>query len=466
MSNQLWAILIVSLLILLTLLALLVNRRAALAACVHNAVWAGAIFLIGTNLIRYFPASTEAWLVLVLALVTFNFGSIVAIARSRDKISSEYIAVPQALVARSTVIAMLAVYSVAVAIYLDTIADRFGLGTLFSDPASIRSASGVSYLESVPLAARLGLYLGPILIGLLGFSGAMRGTIPFPLRGLLLVLIATSMLLLLQRTNLYMGVLWLVSLYLSKDFGQGKLEPSPRARSRSGRARVLGRWRIIAPVVLAGILLTGSFQIVGAALGKAGQQALSTGAVSEPLARSGLTSPFVYYTAGTVAFLQLVDSTNYETPPERVQGSMRLGDNNPQTWGTATFAPVLKVFPVAPPVDSISPFIDTGVLTNVYTWNEPLFRDFRLWGVAFGMLALGFSMSWLFVNRFRSTLLYWVQAAFLSTLFLATFVAKFNNILLLASVMFVIALSAYSALRKPRRYHARTRTAGQNAKLP
>lgn len=449
MSNQTWASLIIALLVALTICAILVNRRAAVVVGLHNAVWVGAITLIGTDLIRYSHSTTAAWLVLITALSMFNLGSIFAISRSRfvqENLSPHEPVSPGPLITRTTLFTLLAIYTLAVAFYLHTIANRFGLVTLFTDPASIRSAPGESYLESVPILARLGLYLGPLLVAILGFSGSIHRPLPIALRATLLTLIGASMLLLLQRTNLYMGVLWLVALYLSKDFGTVKL--SPKSVTKPASERPPRKWKALAAVFVAGIVLIGSFQLLGGALGKNGQQALSTGAVSEPLARSGFTSPFVYYTAGPVAFLQLVDSTNFDQPPLRVQGEMRVGDYNPQTWGAATFSPLMKVIPLWEPFDTITPFINTGVLTNVYTWIEPFFRDFRLAGVAVGMLCLGFGTSWLFVHRFRSVAIYWLQGAFLSTIFLATFTTKLNNTLFVAGILFILALSAYRRLER------------------
>lgn len=452
MSNQIWASLIIALLVSLTACTMLVNRRAALVNTVHNAVWAGAFTLIGTDLIRFSTSSAAAWLVLIIALIMFNLGSIFAISRSRfvrENESSHAAIFSGALVTRSTLFVLLGVYIVAVATYLYTIANRFGLMTLFTDPASIRSAEGESYLESVPLLARLGLYLGPLLIAILGFSGSINRPLRPALRAILLIVIGASMLLLLQRTNLYMGVLWLVALYISRDFSRVRFLPASSVRSKHVGHQ--GKWKAVGSIVLAGIVLVGSFQIVGGVLGKTGQQALSTGSVSEPLARSGLTSPFVYYTAGPVAFLQLVDSINFEQPPLRIQGEMRVGDNNPQTWGAATFSPVTKVVPLWKPFDTITPFIDTGVLTNVYSWIEPFFRDFRLGGVAIGMLFLGFGTSWMFAHRFQSVRLYWLQAAFLSTIFLATFTTKINNTLFLAGILFVLGLSAFTEIKRSRK---------------
>jgi len=203
-------------------------------------------------------------------------------------------------------------------------------------------------------------------------------------------------------------------------------------------------------VVALGLIAFIAFQAVGGALGKTGQQALSTGAVSQPLADSHLSDPFVYYTAGTVAFLQLADSTNESWPPaNRPGGPNIVGDYNPQTWGASTFSPILKAIPGARRWDDIAPFINTGVLTNVYTWLEPFYRDFRAVGVVLGTFLLGLVISVLYRRRAKSARVFWIQAIFISSVFLATFGPKINNTQFISEVLFVLAITAnWSGLRR------------------
>jgi oligosaccharide repeat unit polymerase len=120
---------------------------------------------------------------------------------------------------------------------------------------------------------------------------------------------------------------------------------------------------------------------------------------------------------------------------------MTLGNYNPQTWGASTFAPILKAIPGARPWDAIDPFINTAVLTNVYTWLEPYYRDFRLPGVIIATLALGFLIAWLYQRRRRSPRVLWIQSAFLSTVFLAPFATKINDTLFLFELIVVLLLT-------------------------
>lgn len=455
MPNLLWCSIICALLVAMTWYALHLRPRASMVIVVHNTIWFGAMALIGTNLIAYREASASAWLIVICALIAFNLGAFFAIAPSRFETT---LAQPPfierarvgPLTDRPILVLLFLIYCTCVIVYLASIEQRFGLELLITNPGSIRSAGGESYLESVPLLARLGLYLGPFLVALIGFQGAVHNPFPIAVRIALLIFLAGSMMLLLQRTNLFMGVLWLLALYLSRDFIVAKPKPlqDPSATGRTEPKRARGR--IIAMLALAGVILLGSFQLVGSALGKNGEQALSTGAVSEPLEESGLTAVYVYYTAGVMAFLQLTDSTNFDEPPERVQGSMRLGDNNAQTWGTSTFSALLKVIPIAEAQDSINPFIDTGVLTNVFTWLETYYRDFRLPGLVIAMIILGFGISAMFVHRFRSVAIYWIQASFLSTILLSTFATRLNNTLFLAGLLFVATLAVQTKLTSRR----------------
>jgi hypothetical protein len=343
---------------------------------------------------------------------------------------------------------MLAIYAVAFAVYVVNISVRFGLGTLFTDPSSIRAFKGEPYLASVPLAVRVFLYLGPLLFVILGYKAAMRNPLPVWVRAVAMISLAASMLALLQRTNLFMGILWLLAVLITQPLqrrSQKGISPAISAGTDGDQAHGDGapaelrprRLKVALAVVGCLVVAAVGFQGIAGVLNKTGQQALSTGAVSAPLAESGLTSPFTYYTAGVVAFLQLVDSDNHSWPPAHTGKQMTFGDYNPQTWGASTFSPILKAVPGARPWDSVAPFIDTAVTTNVYTWLEPYYRDFRLPGVIVAMFVLGLLITGLYERRARSPRIFWLQSAFFSTVFLATFVTKINNTLFLSELIFI-----------------------------
>jgi hypothetical protein len=452
LPNIVWAAIVVAALAALTLASWRLNRAAFLIVVCHNAVWAGALVLIGTNLITYKESSWVAWLTLVAGLVAFNVGAWIArrplgrLIHSQREVSTRVEATSNgALVSRRTLLVLVVIYALAFGAYMINIAVRFGLFTLITDPGAIRGFKGISYLASVPFPIRVFLYVGPLLFVIFGYKAAMEKPLPLWLRAVAMIVLAVTMIALLQRTNLFMGVLWLLAILISQprnNLAPAMPGPNNDVDGASRRRQIVRRrGRIVLGVVGCLVIAFVAFQGIGGALHKTGQQALSTGAVSAPLAGSGLTSPFTYYTAGSIAFLQLVDSDNYKWPPVRTSGEMTFGDYNPQTWGASTFAPVLKTVPGARPWDSTDPFVDTGVLTNVYTWLEPYYRDFRLPGVIVAMLLLGFFIAWLYQRRAKSPRVLWIQSAFLSTVFLATFATKINNTLFLSELVLVLLLT-------------------------
>ena len=451
MSNTTWALILVPALIALSIYTWYFHRGVLLVVICHNVVWAGAIVLVGTNLIRYKEASAQAWLTLAAGLVFFNVGAWFArwpvklwqrsVARNFD---ARRLSAP--LINRRVLLVVLVVYAAAFGTYLYTISNRFGLATLITDSSSIRGAHGISYLESVPLPARILLYLGPLLFVIFGYKPAMDRPFPLAVRISAMVVLTVSMLALLQRTNLFMAILWLIALLLTQPRRHNSRDRIVSAPSQGKRRASVSGWsrraRPALAVVALGLIAFIAFQAVGGALGKTGQEALSTGAVSQPLADSHLSDPFVYYTAGTAAFLQLADSTNESWPPaNRPGGPIIVGDYNPQTWGASTFSPILKTIPGARRWDDIAPFIHTGVLTNVYTWLEPFYRDFRAVGVVLGTFLLGLVISVLYRRRAKSARVFWIQAALISAVFLATFVSKVNNTQFIAEIIFIFLLT-------------------------
>lgn len=450
MSNTFWAVILVTLLVAMTIYAAIYHRRTFLISATHNIVWAGAIMLVGSDLIHYKTSSMMAWLTLTAGLVAFNVGTWAIQwfehTRRTPRLESTPTPTPTgiALVSRTGLIVLFALYGIGFGIYVANVSSRFGFMTLLTNPTSIRGFVGESYLASVPLAARILLYLGPVIFGLLGIKGASTQPIRLPWRILMMALLAVTMLAMLQRTNIIMAILLLLAALLSQR-SRSRTAGAPAAPGSSDVGRFAkfraSRWGtplvILAFVVTAGV----SFQVVGGALGKTGQQALSTGAVTQQLADSKLTSPFVYYTGGTVAFLQLTDSKNHNWPPTHKDGVDTFGAFNPQTWGATTFAPVLKAIPGARPFPSIEPFIDVGISTNVFTWLDSFYRDFRLPGVIIAMLFSGLLIGGLYAKRFRSPRFFWLQAVLLSSVFLAPFVGKLNDTLFLTEIALVIALS-------------------------
>ncbi|MGO1466500.1 MAG: O-antigen polymerase [Microbacteriaceae bacterium] len=443
-SNAEAVLVILPLLVVFTLLTRAFARHAYLPVLVHNATWGLVLAVLGTDLIRYRDAQLESWAVLLIGLLFFNVGAW-ATAGKTPAAEGQVPAVGRGatIISPRTLGVLLALYMIGFAVYLATVSRRFGITTLFNAPEEIRGAAGESYLSSVPLWARLLMYIGPVLFAFLLVPGAIEGRIPFLARIVLIMTLAGTMLLLLQRTNIIAGVLLAVAGYLIDSGVARKRAATRRVRGTNRSARSVSRLRhpavILGAAAVVGLML---FQIVGNALGKTGSAAETRGVASEVLTRTGLTSPVGYMTAGVPAFLLLTESSNKEWPPE---GSRVVyGDYNPQTWGTATFEPFTSIIPGIRQWNSVAPFVDVGIPTNVYTFLEPFYRDFRIGGVVIGSLLLGGISTYLYRTRFVSARRYWLSALVLSSLFLVTFVAKVNSTMYVFIALLIALLAAQS----------------------
>lgn len=451
MLNSTWAISLSLMLIMVSVLARWMDRDGSRPLIWHNFVWVGTLLLFGANLIEYDESSSTSWLILSSGLLAFNVASVLALAPPRNRFSTgrSESAVIQPLVSRSILFCTCVVYFAAFSIYMSNIAAYYGLEVLFTDPGSIRSVSldGETYLSKTPQIARLGLNLGPVLLVIFAVRESVTNPLKPLTRAVMIVLIAASMLAMLQRTNLFMAILWYLTYMISKSHLKASAHQANRQdrktkvlQSPARRRRGLVIATVTGPLVL---LLT--FQLMGSALGKTGQQALSTGRVTPMLASSGLSDIYVYATAGVPAFLKLADSDNDQWPPERIPGGQIIGDYNPQTFGSATFGPLVKFVPGAQAWNPIAPFMDVGILTNVFTWFELPYRDFRLAGVVVFGFVMGFLSTNMFIRRFRSARLYWIQAAFFSTLFLSIFVAKISTAIFWTGILYVALASLHAS---------------------
>lgn len=444
--NLFWAVVLLVALAGATAYTYFRHRRVLLVVALHNGLWGLALALIGTPLIAYKDASTEAWLTLAAGLIFFNVGAWCATWFSRPPASGEaaptFTAANAPLMSRPVLLTLTGLYAVAVLWYLVSIAARFGLLALVLDSSAVRGVSGVSYLEAIPFPVRvLLLYLGPLLFVAFGTRWSIAPALPLWLRLTTMAVLAVSMLALLQRANMFMAILWLAAMLLT---AASSVTRDPLDAPTGRRRRMTPTQTAVAGIAVLAVVGLVGFLGVGALLKKNGEQAIATGSVSQPLAASGLTDPYVYFTAGVPAFLQLVDSDNHEWPPahEQVLGSAnKVGAYNPQTWGAVTFGPIVRFIPGIPQWPGIVPFVDTGVYTNVFTWLEPFYRDFRWPGVVLGTALLGWITAAAYGRRARSPRMFWIQAALISTIPLATFALKVNTITFLVGVAIVWALT-------------------------
>lgn len=451
MSNTLWSLAVIAVLAGFIVLGRLINRDGSRVMVWHNAVWIFVLALFATNLMAYYEASATSWLVLIVGLAAFNIAALVAFSSGDD--SKHIVLVPEAVapvISRSFLYAATAIYLAAFAVYLNVIANTYGLDVLVSDPGSIRALplDGESYLSKTPLVARLGLNLGPVLLVIYAVRSAVSIPLNIWFRVAMLAVISISMMAMLQRTNFFMAVLW----YLAHLLSQRSLRREPASANTPAAPR--GKRHLRNPKALLGFILGplalfGSFQFLGNALGKSGNQDVPSGRVNDVLASSGLADIFSYATAGIPAFLKLVESENFQRPPEPPPGTLLIGDYNPQTYGTASLGPIAQLIPGVPTWDPIAPFIDVGFLTNVFTWYELPFRDFRLMGVFVYATLMGFCLTWMFIRRFSSPTIFWVQSALFSMVFLSVFIAKTSTVIFWTGIIFVV-LTSQSLKRKSR----------------
>lgn len=355
-------------------------------AVLHNIAWIVALLMVGSGLMNYYPLPSYAWILIVCSLVCFNVGVAIAGLRrhrrtDRSAQMSTTVQRPPDAVSYWVYLALILGFTVGFAVYLSTIASNFGLATLWTDPAAIRSNREVAYLEEFPLYGKVLFYLGPLCLVLTAFPHFVKGLSAKPrlLRLGIAMYLALAQVAVLQRTNLFVAILWMVGLLIlhAQNARNGQATP-PRSLGRT-----------LAGVMVAIVVAIVAFQGIALALGKTGDSDSRVTLFVDPELRGGsLVSVFIYASSGVPAFGQLVESDNQAWPP--VLSDDVVGDYNPQTWGRATLSGPLKLVPGVPHWDQVAPFTRLPIPSNVYTWLEPWYRDFRLVGVIMGSFLTGF----------------------------------------------------------------------------
>ncbi len=362
-----------------TAAAWLTNRRLALAVVLHNAAWACGLLIVGSGLMNYVALSPAAWLMITGAVAAFNFGAWVLTARMAGRGSGSATAgegTGIAYVGLPVYWSIFVLFNIGFVLYLWTIARLYGLSTLINDPVSIRGDSQGNYMEAFPVYGKALFYLAPLSFVLTVFPGLVRGLrdVPASFRYGVLLWLLLAQAATLQRTNVFVTLMWALGIYLVAQ-AVGPLDLGVRFRVRH-----------VVAVLLVGLVV---FQGIAVALGKTGTSNPKVRyAVSPQMRDSSFTAVLHYAGGGIPAFGLLFDSRNEMWPPEG-HGATYYGDYNPQTWGAATLSAPLDLVPGAPQWDEIAPHIRLPAPTNVYTWLEPWYRDFRVVGVLAGSLMAG-----------------------------------------------------------------------------
>jgi hypothetical protein len=424
-----------------SLVTLPARNGAMLPATLHNGAWVIALLIMGSGVMNYDPLSDYAWLVIASSIFAFNLAILMGGgARSRPLAASndetEIRTAPLVTFGQYRFLTVL--FSLGFGIYLVTIADSFGLTTLVTNPAAIRGYSTVSYMEAFPIYGKVLFYLGPLCLILTLFPQYVDGLKGRRSRLPLALYFAGAQVATLQRTNLFVCLVWAGGLIMLT-----LLHPDPV----TGGVRINGR-RLVA-LLAAVIVGLAVFQGLAVALGKTGNNnAAITSVVDPALQNSPLTGVLHYASSGVPAFGKLVESTNSDWPPAESSGPI-YGDYNPQTWGLATFAGPLKLVPGIPHWQEIAPFIYLPLPTNVYTWLEPWYRDFRAAGVMVGSFLLGLVVSSVARRRYLSPEAMLLAGLLVGFTALATFVNRYM------SVMSIVLYAAIWALGHARRRRER-----------
>lgn len=428
-----------------TAVAWLVNRRLAASVVLHNLGWAAGLLVVGSGLMNYVALSATAWLVITGAIAAFNFGAWVLVTRrgrpdratSPSPADEPVAGASVAYVSLPVYWSVFALFNVGLVLYLWTISRLYGLSTLLYDPVAIRGDSQVNYMEAFPVYGKALFYLAPLSFVLTVFPGLVRGLRDRPafLRYGILAWLILAQAATLQRTNIFVTLVWALGIYLLAR-AAGPLDLGVRFR-----ARHVGAVLLVALVVFQGIALV---------LGKTGTSNPHVRYAVDPVLRdSSLTGVLHYAGGGIPAFGLLVESRNDAWPPVQAKSFGDLyGDYNPQTWGAATLAAPLDMVPGAPHWREIAPNVRLPAPTNVYTWLEPWYRDFRIPGAIGGSLLAG-CLAGFFMRRRLPPAQLLLGGLLVGATGLAVFVNR------LTSTMTLVLIVAIGVL-----YLVRLRTAG------
>lgn len=410
------------LLIAIAAVARIAGSAESIVLAAHNLPWAVALLVWSSGLIRYDAVPASSMLVLACGIVSFNVGAFASHVNPARAAAVQNVKFQQILLPRRTYVGLWFGYATGFVWLLLTIKHYFGLSVLLTNPRIIRTYSSIDYLQKFPLPGKLLFYLAPLLMALTANPALVVGLADRPrlarytLYGLLIVTQFAS----LQRTNIFVGIVWSVAVALmgartnhSVHHSSAKLSGSPGTRKRRRR------WHVAVAGVVGAVIC---FQLLGSVLGKTTSTDVRyTPYLASSVNKEPLASALLYGSSGIEGFLALTQSTNHAWPPS-VQPPI-YGNYNPMTYGAATFSIIPKFIPLFMPWPEVGPFINVPFPTNVYTWLDPWYRDFRAPGVALLAFAIGFAAT-SFVRRRRCS----VRGLLLAGLIVTSIVwAPFTN---------------------------------------
>lgn len=410
----------------------------AATTILHNTVWALSFAVIATGIMNYNPLSGKTWLLIVLGIVLFNIGAWAGSLPAAKAISrTEKDREPGTFgVSKALYVALLLGFTVGFAVYLKTISSLFGLSALISNPESIRAGESAAYLSAFPLYGKILFYLGPICFILTSFTKFLSFRLRWPTRVTVLSYLVIAQAAALQRTNLFVCLAWAAGVLILQ-----RLDTKPARGPRP-------KGRIIAFATL-GLVALAIFQGLSSALGK---NASANYAVSSHVDREWRDSPYLtsfhYLSSGTPAFNALTSSKDDRFPPPPSIGRSIYGDYNPLLLGKATLVGPLKLAPISQPWEEVSPFVNIPEPTNVYTWLEPWYRDFRAPGVLLGSSITGFIISVMTRLRNRGGSHYLIASYLIGLTLFAPFINRYMSVMSLVIYAVVPSLAAVSASRK------------------
>lgn len=454
-SSQGYAAILAALLVMVTATVVFTGTHRRLPVLMHNGAWIFALVTIASGLVRYTPASVYAWVLLTAGIALFNVGVFIASAihpKPRPPLKD---ARAPALLSRRSFYILLSLYAAGILFYITTIATRFGLGTFLSNPQLIR---GSDYLITLPLPAKLLIYLGPLLLVVLADKRLIQPSLSGVTRVVLSLLVLISMASQLQRVLIFIAVLWVLGTLLLRE---PERRPQRTEWSRRGK-----RVQVIVAVALAIV----AFQVIGGLLGKTTlQSAAVRSAMSPSLATSPLAGLAIYGSSSVSAFSQMVESDLTAFPPPadpRIGGGAVYGPYNPHTWGAATFGSLLKIFPIAKPFPN-DPFVGVPFPTNTYTWLAPFYRDFREPGILLLSFAFGVTLGELARRKDGSAASMLLAGLFLGTTALATFanVTTSVPVLELAAILLILGSRAGVATQRAAQDEALAASSGGGSQL-